>query len=283
MSIVEKAVDKHRTDRPHKAGRVINDARKASGPLYKKKSGTVDIELDHEKLAKDGVTPYSDTANTVVDEFRRIKRPLLQAAFENADESQDEAARKNLILVASALSTEGKTFTAMNLAMSIALERDRTVVLVDADVAKAHISRILEIEERPGLMDLLQDHTIDIGDVLLQTDMPSLRIIPAGKHHRHAAEMLSSQRMEAITEELSTRYSDRVIVFDSPPLLQASEAQALAPLVGQIILVVHAGQTPQRAVLGALDLLHDCDVRVVLNKCRLPESSPYHGGYYGQE
>ncbi|MDH3645285.1 MAG: XrtA-associated tyrosine autokinase [Gammaproteobacteria bacterium] len=282
MSIVEKAVDKHRKlDKltPIKDKRVINDARIGGGPHIPTGAGQVDIELNHEQLAKEGLTPYGETADKIVDEFRRIKRPLLSAAFE---EHQEGAERENLVMIASALPAEGKTFTAMNLAMCIALERDRTVLLVDADVAKPHVSRILNVHNEPGLMDLLQDHTIDIGDVLLQTDMPSLKIIPAGQRHRHAAEMLSSQRMEAIAEELATRYSDRIILFDTSPILQTSEAQSLATLMGQLVLVVHAGQTPQRAVNRTLELLGDRKIDIVLNKCRAPASSPYYGGYYGQ-
>jgi exopolysaccharide/PEP-CTERM locus tyrosine autokinase len=239
--------------------------------------GAVDVILNHEKLSKEGVTPFGDMADKIVDEFRRLKRPLLRAAF---DEHEESAQRKNLILICSALSGEGKTFTAMNLAMCIALERDRTVVLVDGDISKPHISRMLEVQDKPGLMDLLQDHSLDIGEVLLQTDMPSLKIIPAGQRHRQASELLSSHRMAAITEELATRYSDRIVLFDSSPTLQTSEAPALAALMGQIIMVVHTGQTPQRAVTTALGMYAGRDVQVVLNKCRAMTSSPYYGNYY---
>lgn len=285
MSIVEKAVDKHRRAEPLRSPReqtVQNDARVAKGRPLKtpRKPGSVDIELDHEKLSREGITPYTDISETLVDEFRRIKRPLLRAAFDEKADGKPSGPG-NIVLIASALSGEGKTFTAMNLAMSIAMERDRTVVLVDADIAKPHISRMLGVVQEPGLMDLLQDHSVDIGDVLLQTDMPSLKIIPAGERHRQAAELLASQRMEAIVEELATRYSDRIVLFDSPPILQTSEAQALAARVGQVLLVVQAGQTPQRAVLSALELMAEQDVKMVLNKCRLPESSPYYTGYYG--
>lgn len=284
MSIVEKAVDKHRRAdqaRPRKVPVVRDDARVLKEQQSKafNKSGPVDIELDPEKLLREGITPYSDNPETVVDEFRRIKRPLLRAAFEEYEGGKKERP-KNTVMIASALAGEGKTFTAMNLAMSIAMERDRTVLLIDGDVAKPHISRMLGVAARPGLMDLLKDHSMNIGDVLLQTDMPSLKIIPAGERDRQAAELLASQRMEAVVEELATRYSDRIVLFDSPPVLQTSEAQALAALVGQVVLVVQAGQTPQRAVAGVMELLADVDVKMVLNKCRLPDSSPYYGGYH---
>ncbi|NNF67759.1 MAG: AAA family ATPase [Gammaproteobacteria bacterium] len=286
MSIVEKAVDKQRrlvkpgSKKDKRLNGISTSETAGISPATK-----VDIELDYEELAKEGLVPFGHNADRIIDEFRRIKRPLLKAAFGDNDEDSSVSEKShqalNLILVASALASEGKTFTAMNLAMCIALERDRTVVLVDADVAKPHISRMLNVHNRPGLMDLLQDHSINVGDVLLQTDMPSLKIIPAGKRHRHASEMLSSQRMEMIAEELATRYSDRVVLFDSPPILLTSEAQSLAALMGQLVLVVHAGQTPQRAVRDTIELLNHRKVDIVLNKCRSAASSPYYGNYYG--
>lgn len=287
MSIVEKAVDKHRrSDKPARAriGGVVNDARSDSDNRGKAiGSAPVDVTLNHEKLSREGVTPFGDMSDKIVDEFRRLKRPLLRTAFSDADTEEEKGvARKNLVMICSALPAEGKTFTAMNLAMCIALERDRTVVLVDGDISKPHISRMLEVHNKPGLMDLLQDHSLDIGEVLLQTDMPSLKIIPAGQRHRQASELLSSQRMEAIAKELATRYSDRIILFDSSPVLQTSEAPALAALMGHLIMVVHAGQTPQRAVTDALELFAGRDVEIVLNKCRAISSSPYYGSYYGK-
>ena len=281
MSIVEKAVDKHRRSEPQQRARPAkpaDDAKKMAPVVARGIAGEPQVALDQDALVREGVTVFGKAGGRVADEFRRLKRPLLSGIF-NAAEGGD-LQRRNLILVSSALSGEGKTFTALNLAMSIALERDRTVVLVDADVAKPHISRLLGIEERPGLLDLLKDEMLEVSEVLLQTDMGSLKIIPAGQRDQYATELLASQRMVTIATELADRYPDRVILFDSPPLLQTSEAQVLAGLMGQILLVVHAGQTPQKAVGAALELLGETPARLILNKSRMSRHGDYYHGYY---
>ena len=281
MSIVEKAVDKHRRSEPQQRARPekpVDDARPMAPVIAKGVGGEPDVRLDQDELAREGVTVFGKEGGRVADEFRRLKRPLLSGIFSAAE--GENLQRRNLILVSSALSGEGKTFTALNLAMSIALERDRTVVLVDADVAKPHISRLLGIEEKPGLLDLLKDERLDVSEVLLQTDMSSLKIIPAGQRDQFATEILASQRMVAIATELADRYPDRIILFDSPPLLQTSEAQVLAGLMGQILVVVHAGQTPQKAVGAALELLGETPTRLILNKSRMSKRSDYYSGYY---
>lgn len=284
MSIVEKAIDKHRRAGDSKAADddsaiVDVNGRKATAVLKRPAKGAGEVELDHEVLAREGVTPFGPVAEHIADEFRRLKRPLLAQVFRpgTEDEVRD---RSNLVMISSALAGEGKTFTAMNLAMSIALERDRTVVLVDADVAKPHVSRLLGIDDQPGLLDLLKDETLDLSEVLLQTDMPALKVIPAGQRDRYATELLASQRMEEITQELGERYPDRIILFDSPPLLQTAEAPVLAGLMGRVLLVVHAGQTPQNAVTASAELVGAIPIDLVLNKSRVRHGGDYYSGYY---
>lgn len=293
MSIVEKAIDKHLRqhggqapqDRPPR--RVVDLEPPPEQPLAPP-PGDDDLQpilppqrapddqdvvrIDLDRLAAAGVMPYGDTEHQIAGEYRRIKRPLLMGAF-----GKDRVERGNLIMVTSALAGEGKTFTATNLAMSIAMERDRTVVLVDGDIAKAHISGLLDVDGRPGLMDVLLDPSVSVGDVLLRTDVPSLKLISAGQCHEHATELFASDRMEVIATEMSQRYEDRVIVFDSPPVLQTAEAPVLAALMGQIVMVVHAGATPQRAVRTALEMLPEERTSMLLNKSRAPTTDYYYG------
>lgn len=234
------------------------------------------INLDYELLRSLGVLPPENLTNHVADEFRRIKRPLLANAF---GKGVVEVEHGNLIMLASALSGEGKTFTALNLAMSVARERERTVLLIDADVAKPHISRILDLESRPGLLDLVLDKNLDLGDVLVTTDVPGLRILPAGTQHRHATELLASDKMDALVSEIANRYPDRIVIFDSPPLLLTAEAQVLSALVGQVVMVVAAGSTKQSVVQAALELLDPSKtINLVLNKSA---SGAAGGDYYG--
>src|SRR6185295_6984367 len=166
-------------------------------------------------------------------------------------------------------------------ALSIVQELDYTVLLVDADVAKPHISRVLELDDKPGLIDVLLEDSLDLQEVLVSTDVEGLRILPAGPVHRQSTELLASERMAALAAQMAERYPDRVLVFDTPPLLATTEAQVMSSLMGQVVLVVRAAMTPQQAVLQSLETLGQrAGVNVVLNQVRGARSDPYYG-YYG--
>lgn len=304
MSIVEKAVGKHLQNNRRRKANKKQDAsaddessarllpveesvesdfgRAVATPLGDGGLNDDVLVLNFDELREASIVPPEELAPNLANEFRRIKRPLIKSAFDKGD---DQLEKGNLIMLCSALSGEGKTFASMNLAMSVALERERTVLLIDADVAKPHISRTLGLDKRKGLMDLLVDRTLDIGDVLVQTDMPGLRVLPAGTQHEYATELLASERMEELMSEIAGRYQNRIVILDSPPLLQTSEAQVLTSLVGQVVVVVHAGATPQAAVLSALELVDPSKtVSLVLNKSRITTAGDsYYGGYYGQD
>ena len=219
--------------------------------------------------------------NPIAEEYRQIKRPLLINAF-----SQGASAIQNgnLIMITSALPGEGKTFTAINLAMSIALERDRTVLLVDADVAKPGVSEYIGKTEWPGLVDYLLSDTMQLSDVLVKTDVPKLRLLPAGRRHPHSTELLASESMRRLAQELASRYPDRVVIFDSPPLLATSEAAVLARLMGQIVMVVEASRTSQDIIQDALGQLNpDIMTSLILNKSHQPFGTPYYDYYAGNK
>jgi exopolysaccharide/PEP-CTERM locus tyrosine autokinase len=223
----------------------------------------------------DMLVPGSRLGPGFLDEYRRLKRPLLSNAFGKTASLVD---RGNLILVTSAVPGEGKTHTAVNLALSIARELDHTVLLVDCDVAKQGASQILGLAGMPGLVDLLENANIKVSDVLLRTDIAELTVLCAGKQHEDVTELLASQRMSSLVDEMVSRYDDRVIIFDGPPLLPTPQAHVLAELVGQIVFVIAAGQTPQMAVDEALELVPDDKATgLVLNKA---EGIQSHGGYY---
>jgi protein-tyrosine kinase len=208
------------------------------------------------------ITP--DGARTpLAESFRRIKRALLA----NVAKPKPGAPPANLVMVTSALAGEGKTFCAINLAISMALERDRTVLLVDADVARPSVSRVLGLHAEGGLMEALLDRQVDFGNLLWKTDIGALTVLPAGKAHQHATELLASDTMRSLLREISERYHDRIVVFDSPPLLAASEAGALASQVGQIVVVVEAGKTSETALKHALGSIDTSRVTgLLLNK-----------------
>ena len=183
-------------------------------------------------------------------------------------------------MVSSALPGEGKTFITLNLALSMARERDISVLLVDADLPKAHISRTLHVQDEPGLLDCLADATRDVESLVLGTDVPGLQILPAGHPHESAAEMISSARMRHVITSLVSRNPYRLVLFDSPPLLVSSEARALIQVPGLIMLVARAGHTPRQALLDALAKVDKNKLHgVVLNECRTPGGGDSYGYY----
>jgi len=221
------------------------------------------------------LVPGSSLGEIFSDEYRRIKRPLLANAFGKTSSLVDQG---NLILVTSSVPGEGKTHTAANLALSIAQEKDHTVLLIDCDINKFGISRLFGLTDQPGLVDVLENDDLTIGDVLLRTDIPELSIISAGKGSEYVTEMLASKRMSDVMNELASRYDDRVIIFDGPPLLPTPQTQVLANLVGQVAFVIEAGKTPQMLVDEALEMIpSEKATNLIMNKS---EGVSNHGGYY---
>ena len=192
-------------------------------------------------------------------------------------------ANGNLIMVTSAIAGEGKSFTAINLALSIATELDNTVMLVDADVARPSVLRVLGLPPSPGLLDLVLDESIDMSSVLLKTNIDKLSILPSGTPHERATELLASDAMIRLLKNVASRYPDRIVIFDSPPLLLTTEARVLASHMGQIVMVVRAETTLQADVQNALSAIHSCPVKLlVLNQARTASNGGYGYGYgYG--
>jgi exopolysaccharide/PEP-CTERM locus tyrosine autokinase len=237
------------------------------------------VEIDLEALAQAGfVTPQAQRSQ-LADEFRVIKRPIIKNARERAGARGERA---NLVMVTSAIPSEGKSFVSFNLAMSIALEVDSTALLVDADVANPGVMRLSGLPpSSKGLLDLLTDPDIKLSDILLRTNVDKLTLLPAGTSHGRATEMLASETMASLLQEMAARHPDRIIVFDSPPLLATTEARALASHMGQIIMVVEADRTTQALVKHALETIESCPVvMMVLNKARRPEIGSYYGHSY---
>jgi Mrp family chromosome partitioning ATPase len=185
-------------------------------------------------------------------------------------------------MIASAVPGEGKTFTTMNLALSLTRERDLKVVLVDADVAKPHISRVLGVESDLGLLDALQDSALDVESLVLPTTNPSLWVLPAGKRSENATELLASSRMDEIAKRLMQVDANRVVIIDSPPILLTTESHALANVAGQIVVVVRADSTPRNTVLDALSHVgNHPGVSLLLNQTSTGSNTGnyYHYGY----
>jgi protein-tyrosine kinase len=232
--------------------------------------------IDFGRLRARGFVTPAMQDSKLLHQFRVIKRPLIQNALAK---SAAPLPNRNLIMVTSALPGEGKTFVALNLAMSMAMEVDCRVLLVDADVISPSIPEVLGIEPAKGLMDLLTEPGIGLGEVLLRTNLERLTLVLAGTPHGGASELLASDGMARLLAEVSSRYPDRIVVFDSPPLLATTESRVLATNMGQVLVVVEAGRTTHAALESALSTVESCPVVLtMLNKA--PESDDV-GSYYG--
>jgi protein-tyrosine kinase len=227
--------------------------------------GSRTVGLNLTKLQSEGYLVPGQPRNALADQFRVIKRPLLKNARK---ESESGIRRGNLIQVTSAQPGEGKSFVAINLAMSIASEVDHSVLLVDADVLRPSILERLGTTSELGLLDLLRAPETELADVLIRTNIPKLTLLPAGRASANSTELLASAAIERLMDDLASRFEDRIIIFDSPPLLSTPESRVLTTRVGQIVMVVESLRTRKKDVLEAFATVSTCPVVLsVLNKC----------------
>ncbi|MEP7370949.1 MAG: XrtA-associated tyrosine autokinase [Nitrosospira sp.] len=270
------------SDKKHPAGNDTseNEIRRSPSPdpVSRPASTSKRITLNLAKMHQYGIVTPDQGRTQVAEQFRVIKRPLLTNAF---NKGAGMIKNGNLIMVTSALAGEGKSFCTVNLAMSIAMEMDRRVLLVDADVARPTVPKILGLGTERGLMDILLDEELDLAEVLIKTNIEKLTLLTAGTRHSHSTELLASQSMGNLLKELAQRYADRVVIFDSPPLLLTSEARVLASQMGQIVLVVEAETTSQETVKETLRQIESCDVvNLIYNKARSFSGGEYYGYNY---
>lgn len=235
------------------------------------------VDLDIERLEETGVLVSTRSRSTMAEEFRHIKRPILANTRKASEISSN---RRSLVMVTSALPGEGKTFCSINLALSMAVEVDMSVLLVDADVVRCNLMRTLGLQPRKGLLDVLTDPQLELSEVLLKTNIPKLSLLPAGTCNVRSTELLASDAMDKLLEELACRYSDRIVIFDTTPLLLTSEAKVLASHMGQVVVVVEESKTSCQALQEAFAAVEACPVVMsILNKGH--KSGPDYGSYYG--
>ncbi len=240
------------------------------------------VRIDRGMLAANGMIVPGAPVGPLAEEFRLIKRQLLIASARIAESDSPEKAR--MILVCSARPGDGKTFCAINLALSIAAERDTEVLLVDADVAKPDVANQLGLSAGAGLLDALADTAIDVEDLVIRTDVAHLSVLPAGTKTTMDTELLASARTKAVIARLLAANPRRVVIFDSPPALAASPASVLAMRVGQVMLVVRADRTPENELRAAVNLLDGCEhIQLVLNAVSFVQGGARFGSYYGHE
>jgi protein-tyrosine kinase len=283
MSLVEQAISRLKNQNDPKA-KSAPARPKAPTPINRETSATAAnrLNIDLQNLRAKGYLPEVEQDRSFAEHYRRIKRPLIEKAV--AGTAMGES---RVIMVASAVPGDGKTFTSINLALSMALERDMSVLLVDSDVAKQHITGIFGLSRQPGLLDALQDDSVDPESLVIPTNIRGLSLLPAGSRAEGTAELLSSNRMRSIAENLCAVNTGRILLLDSPPLLITNEGRALLKIAGQVILVVRASSTPRQAVQAAIRLIDPRQAGgLILNDVTSASSDEYYGygkyGTYGQ-
>lgn len=238
------------------------------------------VRIDRDALAEGGMLVPGGPVTALAEEFRLVKRQLLATGADIAKRDEDAA---RMILLCSAQPGDGKTFCAINLALSLAAERDLNVLLVDADFNKPDILGRLGLKAERGLLDALGDASIDPETLVIATDVPQLSILPAGTRTNADTELLRSDRARAVLDALLAADPDRILLFDSPPALAASSAAVLATLVGQTVLVVRADRSSEADLREAVALLDGCaEIQLLLNATTYLAEGPRFG-YYGQE
>lgn len=240
--------------------------------------GSFQINISDEVLIAHRLIVPNEERSMIKEQYRYIKRSIIDKTF-NPDNSV-RGKYGNLVMVTSATPGEGKTFTALNLALSIALEQDRKILLVDADVVQPSISNMFNIKSALGITDYLVDNNLEFDRILHKTNIANMTLVLAGNPHYLTNELLASDNMKRLTSELATRYPDRIVLFDTPPLCHTTEASIMASLVGQVIVVVEEGETTDRRLKEALRLVsqHD-DVSLLMNKCDSTREGSYYGYY----
>jgi receptor protein-tyrosine kinase len=258
----------------------VDERPAAPTPIEKSRAVTPvnHVELNFSRLSRAGIYSPELKPNRTTEEFRLIKHAAL-ARIQQAIKSG--LGNSNVIMVTSAREGEGKTFVSANLAMSIATERDRSVILVDADPSRSAVARNFSIDAARGLLDALEDESVKPSDVVLQTNVHGLSLIPAGPKRPLSAELYASGRMVGFLDQLVAQFPKSVVVFDAPPVLATGEPSALAQHVGQIIFVVEAEKTGRAAIREALNLINICpNIGFVLNKAQFRFGSVRFGNYY---
>jgi protein-tyrosine kinase len=285
MSIIERALGKQRgSAQPAEDSKVRRNIRSRDAIISAvQRSGEArpprhSIQVDVEALRAAGMLPPHDSSERLIEQFRRIKWPLLETAMGRT--ADQDAKPANVVMLASSVEGEGKSFTSLNLSLAIAREKDFSALLIDADVAKRHLSKLFGCEERPGITDAVADAALEAEELVLGTGIPGLSFLPAGRRTSVAPELFASQRMVDLVRGLGDIDPHRIILFDSSPLLSTNESQVLSRLVDQIVLVVRAESTLQAVVLEAIQLLDKSKpVRCVLNQARTHGLTEYYYGY----
>ncbi|MDP5130620.1 MAG: XrtA-associated tyrosine autokinase [Paraglaciecola sp.] len=286
MSLIEKAIQQQQANQqsqPHAASVAdpVTDAA-TTEKVHKEKSAKPLITLDLDGLRQKNFVSLSAERRLINEEYRVIKRKILNNAFGQLSTTLHHP---NLVLISSSRPGEGKTFTSINLALSMALEQDKTILLVDTDVLRPSVSKTLNLNLEYGLTEYLLSDSLNVEDIIYSTNVERLKIIGAGRPHHLSTELLASEKMLKLSREFAERYPDRLVIFDAPPLLGVNETAVLAAMCGQAIIVVEENRSKVSEIEQAASLLPESlAVGFVINKAHRNQGKGYgYGYYYGAE
>jgi exopolysaccharide/PEP-CTERM locus tyrosine autokinase len=266
IGLIERAAALLRQRDPNESDPLIPSAGGADGTGGADGSGAggPELVLDRGRLASYGITMPSSARSRTVEELRLVKRNLMTQLSQGSPIADQRSSR--LIMVTSARPGEGKTFISLNLALAFASERDVKALLVDVDTQHSSLQKILGITTELGIVDVLAGNR-ELSEVLIQTNIPNLMVLPSGRGGPHVPELFSSNQMAILMAEMTRRFADRYIIIDTPPCMASSDAAALAPLVGQIVFIVEAHHTQQVEIEASLSMLGGCPrISLLLNK-----------------
>lgn len=222
------------------------------GAVPERQSPEVASPSPTQQVSVESASPYlvaaRDSDSPVSEDYRKLKSMIIKIT--KMGKSQ------NALMVTSAVGGEGKTVTALNLAISLAQEYDHTVLLVDADLRRPSVHDYLGISPGPGLTECLTNGA-DIGGALIRTDLGNLTVLPAGKRVSNPSELVSSARMREVAMELKHRYANRYIIFDTPPVLLYSEALTIGSMVDGVLMVIGEGKVSQDSLREAFNMLSE--------------------------
>jgi len=239
--------------------------------------------VDRERLARLGFVVPGGPVTGLAEEFRLVKRQLLGNIARRVSLPEE---KRRTVLIASSRPDEGKSFCAINLALSLSGERENEVLLIDGDFSKPEVLKTLGIADGPGLVEALADPRVEPEDLVIRTDVPGLSVLPSGRKTNNVPELLASDRTREVLAKLVAGDGRRIILFDSPPALMASPATVLSTLVGQTLVVVRADQTTEADLRETIGLLQGCDhIGLILNGAGVAVSGRKFGEYdgYGHE
>lgn len=239
---------------------------------------TAQPPLDMAALERAGLVVGHKVRTRISEEFRITVGHILRSLQTNYSPGRGSP---NVLMVTSARPGEGKSFSTLNLAGSMAQHTQREVLLVDVDAKQRSISVELGLGDRPGLLDMSTNPSLRVEDVIVRTAIPHLSVVPIGSGHTIGSELTAARPMSTLIERVARRFPNAIVLLDAPPCLSTSDPSTLAPYVGQIVMVVEAEKTQRNEIIAALDLIKACPaITLMLNKIKLTTSYTFGAYHY---